>query len=106
MFDPQRIHIYTAKITNGEFSCLIRVETYWADEKYRNRAAWFFAYDSTFPVHYGLPEDFRTKMRLSNDCQILIPREYMNGVLPWIEMNLENAYGPNCTIEATYKRKP
>ena len=104
MFDSQKILVYKAELKNGKYSCSIRVEEYWADLKFRNRAAWFMAESSNFPKHDGHPEDLRTKMRLDNNCQSLIPKERINDKLGWIEERLQEAYGPDCEIEITYKR--
>ncbi|MDQ3111768.1 MAG: hypothetical protein M3R17_17910 [Bacteroidota bacterium] len=101
MFDSL-ILIYKADLKNGENSCSIRIEEYWADLK--NKSSWFKSENSNFPKHDGRPEDFKTKMRLDNDCQRHIPKERRGDLLNWIEERIQEAFGPNCEIEITYKR--
>lgn len=103
MFDPQRRHIYSAKITTKKYSCFIRVETYWSNTRLSDRTAWFFATESNFPTYNGHPEDFKTKLLRDNECQAQIPKEYMKNTLAWIERRLKEAYGANCKIETTFK---
>lgn len=99
------IFVFAANLRNGNDHCAIRVQRYWANDKRTKEAVQFDATDSTFQKHYGHPEDFKTKMRLNDSCQVTIPRERSNDVLVWIQEYLHQAFGPNCQIEITFPKK-